>query len=363
MDSLNTVTVPLGNRSYRIFIKPGILSECGHFIDELALSGKCVVITDTTVAPLYLETVKNSIGGRGFSVDHFVLPDGEEHKNLDQVASIYEKISHCSLDRSTPLVALGGGVIGDITGFAAATFLRGIPFIQIPTTLLAQVDSSVGGKTGVNLTAGKNLVGSFHQPSVVIIDPLVLNTLIDREYISGLAEVIKYAIIRDSTFFQRLQNSMGALLYRDPDALSDTIKTCCTIKAAITAADETESGIRAILNFGHTIGHTFETHFGYGTYTHGEAVSMGMAAAAGLSHIWHLCDTADVERVETILSAAGLPLAPKSFDPADLITTIMSDKKRSADTIRMVLLKTIGSVVLEKKSPDQILQGLGELYG
>jgi 3-dehydroquinate synthase len=253
---------------------------------------------------------------------------------------------------------LGGGVIGDITGFIAATFLRGIPFIQIPTTLLAQVDSSVGGKTGVNLPAGKNLVGAFYQPGIVLIDPSVLTTLAPREFISGMAEVIKYALIRDAAFFDRLNHSMPAALQRDPAVLRDIIARCCGIKAAITTQDETEQNLRALLNFGHTVGHALETITDYRRYTHGEAVAIGMHAAACMSCAWGLCGREVVPRIAELLDAAGLPCALPPCDIKALTDVMLRDKKKSGESLRFVALSAVGKALLHDVNPAQLASAL-----
>ncbi len=267
---------------------------------------------------------------------------------------IYDQLLDLGLDRSCALIALGGGVIGDMTGFAAATFLRGIPFVQIPTTLLAQVDSSVGGKTGVNLPGGKNMVGAFNQPVAVLIDPLVLGTLPERELRAGMAEVIKYGIISDPGFFTFLEQSMHTVLKLDPDTVSTVIRQCCLIKADITSRDETEKGVRAYLNFGHTLGHAVETLTGYSRFLHGEAVAIGMLAAAQLSHTLGFCEAEDVDRIDSLITAVGLPVAIPPFPVSDYLQAMLKDKKKTGSIINVVLMKRIGDVFLRPVAQEQL---------
>ena len=359
---MESVRVELGARSYEIIINDGILSRSGSIISALPLQKKAAVITNTTIAPLYLSALRKSLKEAAFSVSEIIIPDGEEHKNLAQMEKIYNALLSFNLDRNSFLIALGGGVVGDITGFAAATFLRGIPFVQIPTTLLAQVDSSVGGKTGVNLPGGKNMVGAFYQPGIVIIDPQVLTTLPARELMAGMAEVIKYAVISDAGFFSYLQGASEKALRLDPATLSYVIKTCCAIKASITSKDETEKGIRSFLNFGHTIGHAVEALTSYRQYAHGEAVAMGMAAAAKLSSAWGYCPDAAYQQVKALLEQYGLPAALPSFPLDDYIASMLKDKKKSGDSIQMVLMHEIGKVVLEKISVSNLQQAFRDLF-
>ena len=345
---MDSIRVNLGDRSYLILIKDSLLNESGEIIFSSNVGKNAVVITNTTVGPLYLAPLVKSLEEALFHVDVITIPDGEQHKTLFWMEQIYGQLLSFDLDRNSPVIALGGGVIGDMAGFAAATYLRGLPLVQIPTSLLAQVDSSVGGKTGVNLPQGKNMVGAFYQPRIVLIDPLVLRTLDSRELRSGLAEVIKYSIINDRGFFSYLQGNMDKALKLDQSVLPAIIKTCCTIKAAITSQDEREGGIRAILNFGHTIGHAIETLTHYHEYRHGEAVSMGMAAAAKLSAAWGYSAADDCRQLITLLEAAGLPTRLPAFAASDYLQAIQKDKKRADGNIRMVLMKSIGEVFIEE---------------
>jgi len=359
---METVHVSLGQRSYAIRIESGLLNHAGNLISELPLQKKATIITNETIAPLYLTTLKKSLERCSFTVHEIIIPDGEQYKGLSIIEKMYTDLLSFTIDRNCPVIALGGGVVGDMTGFAASTILRGVPYIQIPTTLLSQVDSSVGGKTGVNLPEGKNLVGSFYQPSLVIIDPDVLKTLDPRELRAGLAEVIKYGIIRDETFFSFLEKHIVNILNLDNKSLIHTIKTCCGIKADITSADETEKGVRSLLNFGHTIGHAIETLTNYKSFKHGEAVSMGMAAAALLSHKADFCSREDYERIVGLLQKTGLPTDFPVFSLHEYGSVIGKDKKRSAEMIRMVLMQRIGSALLREIGIKELSQELVQVY-
>jgi 3-dehydroquinate synthase len=303
-----TVDVELGERSYPIFIGPGLLNKAELVAGYLG-KGRVVIVSNDVVAPLYMDKAKQLFPG--LDVAEVVLPDGEAHKNLDAINHIYDMLLAGKYDRNTLLIALGGGVVGDITGFAAATYLRGINFIQIPTTLLAQVDSSVGGKTGVNHPLGKNMIGAFYQPLCVLADTDVLGTLPQREVRAGLAEVLKYGLIYDAEFFDWLETNSEGICESDSALLSQTIKTCCEIKAEIVAKDERESGVRALLNLGHTFGHAIETASGYGNWLHGETVAMGMVMAADLSRKLGWIDLAVAQRIRTVLEENyGMPVLP-----------------------------------------------------
>ncbi|HET7623758.1 MAG TPA: 3-dehydroquinate synthase, partial [Verrucomicrobiae bacterium] len=291
------VHVPLGSRSYEIKIAPGLLSLLGKECARLNLGNRCAIISDSNVAPRFAKAAQNSLKAAGFESISITVRAGETAKNLNIVHSCYDQLAKHRLERKSFIVALGGGVVGDLAGFVAATYLRGIAFVQVPTTLLAQVDSSVGGKVGVNLKSGKNLVGAFYQPKLVLCDPDTLKTLPAREYRSGLAEVIKYGIIRDAKLFARLERDMAKLLQRETKTLAPIIARCCEIKADVVGRDETESGLRAILNFGHTIGHGLEAISGYGKYLHGEAISIGQIAAAELSASVLGFPRSDVEKI------------------------------------------------------------------
>jgi len=348
------VKVRLGNRSYNIIIKAGILNDAGKLISALPIQKTTTVITNTTIAKLYLQKVVRALKKEFKNINTIIIPDGEKYKNLNRMQMIYEKLSKCNIERKSPLIALGGGVIGDITGFAAATFLRGIPFIQIPTTLLAQVDSSVGGKTGVNLPTGKNIIGSFYQPSIVIIDPEVLFTLKKREILSGMAEVIKYAIINDEDLFEFIMSKINKILQLDMQNIKDIIKKSCIIKADIVSRDEKEEGIRAALNFGHTIGHAIETLTNYRYYKHGEAVAIGMSVAAKISAEWDFCSFETYTRIKQLIEMIGLKTKMPGFSYRQYIDVIKNDKKKTSNKIRMVLPKRIGKVFLKEIKIDQI---------
>ncbi len=347
---METVTVNLGPRSYDIIIGTNAINETGTYLNAFNFTKSAVIITNTTVASLYLDRLADTLSASSCNVFTIVLPDGEQYKSLTQMEHIYSRLLSFGIDRATPLIALGGGVVGDITGFAASTFMRGVPFVQIPTTLLAQVDSSVGGKTGINLPDGKNMAGTFYQPSLVIIDPQVLSTLPSRELKAGAAEVIKYGIIRSRSFFSYLETHMHELFDLNDDALIHIIKTCCSIKADIIVCDETETGVRAILNFGHTFAHALETLTEYTAYKHGEAVAVGMAVASRLSSHLGLCSAACATAVTALLSKASLPFYPDNlgFYPDQYLEIMAHDKKKAGQFIRMVLIEDIGRVCLKK---------------
>jgi len=341
---MNTLVVDLGARSYpikigrQLFTNPALLTEHIH-------GRQVMIVSNTTVAPLYLDAVTGMLAD--FHFKSVILPDGEEYKTLDTLNTIFTALLENRFNRGCTLVALGGGVVGDITGFAAACYQRGVAFIQIPTTLLAQVDSSVGGKTGVNHPLGKNMIGAFHQPGCVLIDTDTLDTLDERQLAAGLAEVIKYGLIKDSEFFSWLEQNMTALRARDKQALAYAIERSCSLKAEIVAADERESGQRALLNLGHTFGHAIETGTGYGNWLHGEAVAAGMLMAADLSarHGWLSTDA--VQRTGTLLRQAGLPTSPPAEMDADRFMELMAvDKKVVDGGLRLVLLKDIGDALV-----------------
>lgn len=330
-----TITVELGDRSYPIVIGSGLLGG-GFNLSEHVAGKDCLIVSNDTVAPLYLDKLMACLDG--VSIESISLPDGEQYKTLDTVTSILDKLVASGANRDTTVIALGGGVVGDIAGFAAATYMRGVGFIQVPTTLLAQVDSSVGGKTGVNHPGGKNLVGAFHQPRIVLIDTDTLNTLPDRELSAGIAEVIKHGAIADAGFFAWLEDNMGALLARDAVALAHAVQRSCEIKAAVVAEDEREAGRRAILNFGHTFGHAIENSLGYGEWLHGEAVAAGMVMAAGLSGL----EQTDITRLRDLIQNGGLPVAPPEVGAGRLLEAMGRDKKVLNKTLRFVLLRRLG---------------------
>lgn len=345
---METIAVELGSRSYEIHIQERLIDSAGRLMRSLPLSDSAAVITNTTVAPLYARRLTDALQRAGIATSLIVVPDGEQYKTLEQIEHIYTELLAAGLDRTSFAVALGGGVVGDMTGFAAATFMRGIPYIQVPTTLLAQVDSSVGGKTGVNLRQGKNLAGAFHQPRMVIIDPCTLATLAPREMRSGLAEIIKTAAIQDDALFTYLESHIEEAAAGDMPALTHSIASCCRIKAAITSRDETERGVRAHLNFGHTIGHAIEALTEFTAYTHGEAVAMGMAAIARLSCKLGYCDDIAAQRIERLITRAGLPVTMPVFSTGEYVRTILHDKKKSTRTMKMVFLQSVGCVFLKE---------------
>ena len=357
----STLKVDLGERSYPIYIGEQLYADAEYY--RRHVPGKQVmVVTNETIAPLYLEATLSALSG--FEVAHVILPDGEEYKTLEVLNRIFTALLERRFTRKCTLVALGGGVIGDMTGFAAATYQRGVDFIQVPTTLLSQVDSSVGGKTGVNHALGKNMIGAFHQPLAVLADTATLNTLDDRQFASGLAEVIKYGLIADRAFFTWLEEQMAALKARDPIALADAIERSCQCKAEVVAADEREAGRRALLNLGHTFGHAIETGMGYGAWLHGEAVATGMCMAADLSQRLGWIDEAECARACRLIESAGLPVTP----PADLGTeqflSLMSvDKKVLDGRLRLVLLKAIGDACVSDEFDSAKLLETLQTYG
>lgn len=358
---MKTLKVDLGDRSYPIYIGSGLLRQADLFTRHIK-SRQVMVVTNDTIAPLYLNPLLELLSS--FQVESLVLPDGEEYKNLDTVSRIFDALMEHRFNRNATLVALGGGVIGDITGFAAACYQRGIAFIQVPTTLLAQVDSSVGGKTGVNHPQGKNMIGSFHQPLCVIADLLVLNSLEDRELSAGLAEVIKYGLIRDGEFFCWIEKNIEALLQRQPEVLAFTIERSCINKAQIVVADERESGVRAILNLGHTFGHAIETGTGYGKYLHGEAVAIGICQAADLSCRLGRLSRSEVNRVIKLIQRANLPVVPPLELESPRILDIMSvDKKNIDGKIKLILLEAMGKASLPCSVEHSLLQTTLNEYG
>ena len=340
---MHTETVNLEDNSYPIFIGEGASLSLENFDGYIA--GKDIaIITNEVVAPLYLNEISDLFSNR--NVIEYILPDGEQEKKLKTVHKIIDRLMEAGFGRDSTLIALGGGVVGDITGFTASIFMRGINFIQIPTTLLAQVDASVGGKTGVNHKSGKNLIGSFYQPQCVICDSIFLATLEATEISAGLAEIIKYGLIFDSEFFLWLQKNMQQILSNDRAAVDYVIQRSCAIKAEIVAQDEKEQSVRALLNFGHTFGHAIEKLTGYGNWTHGDAVAVGMVLAARLSENMSLITPEDVQNIEEILTAANLPISLPNIDPAELLAAMQSDKKVKDRNIQLVLLKNIGEAFL-----------------
>ena len=354
------VRIEFAERSYNIQIGTSLLDDADIFQD-LPKASVAVIVSNTTIAPIYAERLQASLQGRYKTIHTIVLPDGEAYKTWQTLNLIFDDLLKHSCDRKTTLFALGGGVVGDMTGFAAASYMRGVPFVQVPTTLLAQVDSSVGGKTGINHPLGKNMVGAFYQPQLVLCDLSTLNTLPVGELSAGLAEVIKYGPIADMAFFDWIEANIDALLARDPAALAHAVKRCCEIKAWVVSQDEREAGLRAILNFGHTFGHAIEAGLGYGAWLHGEAVGCGMVMAAQLSQRLGLVDVAFVTRLTALIKKAGLPtvapaLASTAQANADRYLELMRvDKKAEAGEIKFILINQPGQCVVQT-APDALVR-------
>ena len=354
---MQTLTVDLGDRSYPIHIGSGLLSQPDLIVPHLAQK-RVMIVTNTTVAPLYLAQLKATLAAGGVTVAQVALPDGEAYKNWETLNLIFDALLTDRAERKTTLIALGGGVIGDMTGFAAASYQRGVPFIQIPTTLLSQVDSSVGGKTGINHPLGKNMIGAFYQPKVVLADTDTLKTLPPRELSAGLAEVIKYGLIWDADFLAWLEANMDKLRALDPAAITHAIYRSCEIKAQVVGQDEREGGIRAILNLGHTFGHAIETGMGYGNWLHGEAVAAGMVLAAKASQRMGWISGADVERTRALIRAAGLPDVAPDLGVDTYLEYMGHDKKVEGGKMRFVLLKKLGEAVITADVPTDVLTGV-----
>lgn len=354
-----TVNVELGERRYPILIGSGLLSSAAAY-QPLKAGDKVMIVSNPTIAEHYLEEVESTLKKLGCSVDCVLIPDGEQHKNLDSLNLIFTALLEKNHNRDCTLIALGGGVIGDVAGFAAATYQRGIRFIQIPTTLLAQVDSSVGGKTAVNHLLGKNMIGAFYQPASVIIDTRTLTSLPAREISAGLAEVIKYGAIFDADFFAWLEENMDKLLALEPEALQYCIQRCCRFKAEVVARDETEKGDRALLNFGHTFGHAIEAHLGYGNWLHGEAVAVGMLEAAALAEIFGNLTACDVARLEKLIARACLPtVSPDGMKPQDYLPYMWRDKKVLNGQLRLILLRALGQAYISTDATEaQVLTAI-----
>lgn len=358
---MKKLLVELGDRSYPIYIGSGLLTQPELFREHIK-SKQVMVVSNKTIASLYLNTVLKNLSG--YTVEQVLLPDGEQYKTLDFVVPIFDQLLAGKFSRNATLLALGGGVIGDMGGFAAACYQRGIPFLQIPTTLLAQVDSSVGGKTGVNHPLGKNMIGAFYQPKCVIADVDVLDTLDNRQLSAGLAEIIKYGLIRDADFFAWLEQNIGLLLMRDKPALIYAIERSCRNKAEIVAEDETEAGIRATLNLGHTFGHAIETGVGYGEYLHGEAVAIGTCLAADLSRRKSWLTDADVNRIIQLFNKCRLPVVPpEQLDAVRFLELMAVDKKNVDGLMRLILLKKIGLATLPVDVDQELLELTLKTYG
>lgn len=360
---MDKITVNLEKRSYQILFGQDVLSVIGTICSDLKLGSSVAVITNPTVAALYYEPVRAALVQAGFTVYKVEIPDGEEYKNIETLKEIYSRLIDCGLDRGSFIVALGGGVVGDVAGFAAATYLRGIPFVQVPTTLLAQVDSSVGGKTGINHEKGKNLIGAFYQPVSVLVDVATLDTLPEREFLSGMAEVVKYGVAMDGGLFDFIHDNADRLLARDKESLLTVIKRSCALKGEIVAQDEMETGLRAVLNYGHTFGHAVETLTGYREYTHGEAVAIGMARAARVSERMGHSGKSETERIIALLETLGLPTRLPSFDAAAYRDALLRDKKVRDRGLNFVFNRGIGDFHIGRVTDIEALleaAGIGE---
>jgi 3-dehydroquinate synthase len=360
MRRVDEIVVPLGDRAYPIVVGAGVLADVGPRLAGLGFKARCGLVTSERVGQLYRDPVVASLRDAGFDPLVIEIPDGEEHKNLAWLAVLYDRLLDAGIERKTPLVALGGGVVGDLTGFAAATLLRGLPVIQVPTTLLAMVDAAIGGKTAVNHAVGKNLIGAFHQPRLVLEDTDVLRTLPRRELLAGLAEVVKYGVIRDADMFAEIEAKLDAVLALDPGVLRRIVGASCRHKADVVARDEREEGTdRATLNYGHTVGHAIEMLTEYRRLLHGEAVAIGMVAAARVSHGLGLCDASVVERIERLLDRAGLPTGiPDDLERSALALAMRADKKSAGGRIRFVAVEAIGRVRLVELTGAEIVNHL-----
>ena len=357
----SVISVPLPQSPYEIVTNPGNLSELGDYLAPLKLGKKILLLSNAEIFDHYGETALNSLKKSGFEVSVHLIPAGETNKTLDAIAKIYDTALEKRLERSSTMVALGGGVVGDMTGFAASSWLRGINFVQVPTTLLAMVDASIGGKTGVNHPQGKNLIGTFYQPRLVFIDPLVLKTLPEREFRAGMAEVIKYGIIWDGDLFNQLEQAKSLKNLADlPESLLETIITrSCQAKVDVVSQDEKESGIRAILNYGHTLGHAVESLTGYSQVNHGEAVAIGMVAAGKIAVKMGLWNDKDAQRQIALIKKTGLPTQiPSHLDPNAIIDILQTDKKVKAGKVRFILPTAIGKVIITDEVTTEILQAI-----
>ena len=353
---MDHVRVDLGDRGYPIYIGEDVLPQVGGILKRWGATGKVMVVTNPTVGNLYLEDLLEGLRGEGYEVSSELVPDGEEYKTLDYANTLYDSLMDKRIDRSSTVVALGGGVIGDLAGFVAATFKRGIPFVQVPTTLLAQVDASVGGKVAVDHPRGKNMIGSFYQPRCVIISLNVLQTLPEREMRAGLAEVIKYGVIKDTYLFEYIEEHLDSLLNLDPNGLHSIVKRSCEIKASLVIEDERDEGQRALLNFGHTIGHAIETATDYSQYRHGEAVALGMICAADIGVRLKVTSVETLERLSGLIERAHLPTEIKNVSVDDIIEFLRHDKKVRDGKVRFVLPREIGQVMMTDTVPDDVIR-------
>ena len=354
---MQRLSIDLGERSYEILIGSGLRKRTGEFLKPVLKPSRVVIITHPSINSLYGEVVSNSFISQGWETDTIEVPEGESSKNLGQAERLFDQLLELNCDRKSLLVALGGGVIGDLVGFVAATYQRGVPFIQIPTTLLSQVDSSVGGKTAVNHPKGKNMIGAFYQPRLVVIDLETLRTLPQKEYRAGLAEIVKYGVIADAKLFEFLETNYKKVLNLDFECLSHIIETSCAIKANVVEKDERESHYRMILNFGHTFGHAIESLTHYSQFIHGEAVSIGMVRAAEISHSMGKCSAEIPRRLEVLLKNLGLPVDMPSLDAASVVDSLYHDKKTMDRKIKFILVNEIGSIeIADQVSEAEILK-------
>lgn len=352
---MSVLSVNLAENSYDIVIERGVLASLGQRCRALGLKGLAAVITNPTVAALYGAAVQESLAAAGFTVAQIEIPDGEEYKNSATLNQVYDDLLAAGVDRGSFIVALGGGVVGDVAGYAAATWMRGIPFVQVPTTLLAQVDSSVGGKTGIDHPKGKNLIGAFYQPRLVLIDVATLATLDQRQFRAGLAEVIKYGVAIDHSFFEFVEANSAAILAMDPGVLVEIILRSCQLKARVVELDEKEAGLRAILNYGHTLGHAFESLSGYRGLVHGEAVAIGMVLAARVSLAEGLCSQEDYSRIRALITRCGLPVEIPHYDRQQLLDAVAADKKSKGGSITFICNQGIGMYAMSHHTPDELL--------
>lgn len=353
---MSVLTVDLAENSYDIIIEHGILPSLGARCSGLGLKGMAAVITNPTVSALYADTVLDSLRSAGFKTSLIEIQDGEEFKNAATLNNVYDQLLLSGVDRGSFIVALGGGVVGDLAGYAAATWLRGIPFVQVPTTLLSQVDSSVGGKTGIDHPSGKNLIGAFYQPRLVLIDVSTLATLDKRQFRAGMAEVIKYGAVIDLQFFEYLENNLDSIMALETDALESIIRQSCQLKSRVVELDEKESGLRAILNYGHTLGHAFESLSGYSDLVHGEAVAIGMALAAAVSGKLGFCTCEEVARIVALIERCGLSVVVPEFDRRKLIEALSADKKVNSGTVTFICNKGIGMYAMVRHTPEELLR-------
>lgn len=354
---MEVVNVELGERAYPIYVGSGCLADVGTRLAETRCGKRVAVVTNSTIAKFYLGPTVTALAGAGFDPAIIQIPDGEEHKNLAWLAFVYDRLIDAGIDRGGAVVALGGGVVGDLAGFAAATYLRGVACVQVPTTLLAQIDASIGGKTGINHAAGKNLLGAFKQPRFVLADVECLRTLPRREFVAGLAEVIKTGAILDADLFALLEAELPAILRQDRDLMVRIVRASCQLKALVVAEDETEGGYRAILNFGHTVGHAIESLTDYTTFLHGEAVAMGMVAAVRVSHRLGLCDAETVRRLTHLIERCGLPSEiPGDLGREAIAVAMRTDKKALSGSIKFVCLESVGKTKFERLTCEEIVR-------